>query len=271
MCHYRHKRYGYLRERSIILVRSWEEAWGGSRGYPSFHIPGPLHLTRVSKGPRRLPCQIRSADPAAPDVSPDPFYIHQVIHVDLGPTHSFRAKFKRSRQGPGLSTELLSSQPPSHPSSLRAQLISLEDLRGGPHHQGRDCGGALSEYTSSSSPLSQNPPAPQPPSPGFPGTQAAGVRVLAHRLALPRYSGSRRSEIRASSAECRGARGGNQDRRARGLPSARMSAGAGSRSVWRVAAPAACAARGPSPAVAGPVACRRRARCASLPQGRPAR
>lgn len=183
-----------------------------------------------------------------------------------GPT-TLQSQFQVEPAGLGSqlgTSKFLASLPPFLPPLIAHQL---EDLRGGPQHQGRELRrSSVREHL-------LHPPTPQPtPQPRFPGNPAAGwVRVLAHRLALPRYSGTRSGEIGASSAESRGARGGNQSRRARGLPSARMSAGAGSRSVWRVAAPTGCAARGPSPAVARPVASRRSARCASLPPGRPAR
>lgn len=150
------------------------------------------------------------------------------------------------------------SLPPTTLSST--QSPSASSISGVGHNtKAGDCGGARSQHTPSG-PLA---PVPREPS----GRRSCARTSIGTASPLGLQARRNPREL----GRVRGARGGNQGRRARGLPSARMSAGAGSRSVWRVAAPAGCAARGRSPAVASLVACRWRARCASLPPGRPAR
>lgn len=133
-------------------------------------------------------------------------------------------------------------RPPTLPS--RVGYYRLKDLPGGPQHQGLGLRSFIYQRTHR-----PNPPPPHRDSGARDSSDRSSRRshIDWHCLAA-RAPGARASG--ASSAESSGARGGHQGRRARGLPSARMSAGAGgSRSP---SGGEGGRRRGPHPAFAGP-------------------
>lgn len=145
----------------------------GCRGYSSFHVQtvGPLHpIPRVSKGPSRLPCQVRSAGPCSPAgcVRQSLWlrFLHSVIHVDLRP---FRANFKWSQQGWGVTARnfQVHSLPLTPPSSTHSPSA------------GGSSGWAPTPRPGTTAELGQRTPSSSP-SPGAPGTQRPAGFVCSH-------------------------------------------------------------------------------------------
>lgn len=153
-----------------------------------------------------------------------------------------------------------------HPLSLHEwATISLKDLPGGPQHQGPGLRSFIHQRTHRT-----NPPPPHRDSGARDSSDRSSRRshIDWHCLAA-RAPGAPASG--ASSAESSGARGGHQGRRARGLPSARMSAGAGGSSS---PSGGGGAPTRPEPRIRRPARPRRASLCPSLfthLPGKPAR